>query len=185
MKDFILEIPKWEGTLVFSEEVITLVLIVIALIAGVLLCFRGYRYFQTMTLILCGCLCGAGGYKLGVTITDIDILQMSIFVIFTFLGVCLLYFLSMILVNAMEKLHLTSLTNKVLNSVVSIAGAAIVGMIIYTKIYHNFGIVLALAVVLGISGTLYSLKKAETRRFFYTYDHLAKMKPLTEEELND
>ena len=41
MKDFILEIPKWEGKIVFSEEVITLFLVIVALIAGVLLCFWG------------------------------------------------------------------------------------------------------------------------------------------------
>ena len=81
MKDFILEIPKWEGKIVFSEEVITLFLVIVALIAGVLLCFWGYRYLQTMVLILWGCLCGMFGYKIGSDMTGNEILQMCIFVI--------------------------------------------------------------------------------------------------------
>lgn len=185
MKDFILEIPKWEGYIAFSEEVITLVLVVIALIAGVLLCFWGYRYFQTIALVLFGCLFGAIGYKIGAGMTDSDILQMTIFVMFTFLGVCLLYFVSMILVKAMEKLRLQSAANKVLNTLISIAGAAVVGVVTYTKVYHNLGIVLAVSVILGIGGIVYGIKKAENRKVFRTYDHLAKMKPLTEEEIND
>ncbi len=182
MKDFILEIPKWEGQIVFSEEVITLFLVIVALIAGILLCFWGYRYFQTIALVLWGCLCGALGYKIGSEMTQNEILQMCIFVIFTFLGVCLLYFISMFLIKALEKLKLQSTLNRLLNILISLAGAVIVGVITYTKIYRNLGVVLVLAVILGIGGIVYGIKKAESRKVFRTYDHIAKMKPLTEEK---
>ena len=64
MEDFVLEIPKWEGEIVFSPELITLILVIVALITGILLCFWGYRYFKTIVLILIGCLCGGVGFQI-------------------------------------------------------------------------------------------------------------------------
>ena len=93
--------------------------------------------------------------------------------------------ISMFVVKALEKLKLQKATNRIINILVSLSGAAIVGVVAYTKVYHNLVVVLVVSVILGIGGAIYAMKKAESRKVFHTYDHLAKMKPLTEEELHD
>lgn len=43
MEDFILNIPKWEGKIRISYDVVEFVLVWLIFITGLLLCFRGYK----------------------------------------------------------------------------------------------------------------------------------------------
>ncbi len=184
MEDFILEIPKWEGEIVFSQELITLILVIIALITGVLLCFWGYRYFKTIALILVGCICGFIGYRIGEGMTSNLVLQMCIFVMFTFVGVCMLFFLSILWVWLLDKLKIRSFIQRTLHIIASLSGALMVGGITYFRVYQNLLVVVIIAGVLAIAGIWYGMRNVKARRVFRTYEDLRKLKPLTEDELN-
>lgn len=184
MQDFILKIPKWEGEIVFSQELITLILVIVALITGVLMCFWGYRYFKTIALVLIGCLCGIIGYKIGEGMTSNLVLQMCIFVMFSFLGVCLFYFLSMLWVWLLDKLKIRSFIQKALHIIASLAGALLVGGVTYFMVYQNAIVVIIITVILAVAGIWYGIRNVKARRVFRTYEDLLKLKPLTEEEIN-
>lgn len=184
MKEFILTIPKWEGQITFSDELVTLILVIIALVAGILLCFWGYRYFQTITLILLGCLCGMIGYRVGESMTGNEVLQLCIFVMFTFFGVCMCYFLSIIWTSITKKLGIQSFLQRTLHIIASLAGALIVGVVTYTQVYCNLLVVIIAAVLLAAAGIWYGMRNVKARRVFRTYDDLSKLKPLTEEKAN-
>ena len=182
MKDFILKIPKWEGEIIFSADLITLILVIIALIGGVLLCFWGYRYFQTLALVLLGCVCGFIGYKIGSQMTSNEVLQMCIFVMFTFFGVCMFYFLSILWTSVTKKLGIQSFLQRTMHIIASLVGALIVGIVAYTQVYCNLLIVISVTVLLAAAGIWYGIRNVKARRVFRTYDDLSKLKPLTKEE---
>lgn len=185
MENFILEIPKWKGEIKFSSEWMNLLLVIAVLTAGIFLCFWGYRYFQTISLVLLGCLCGMIGYKIGSFMTSNRILQMWFFVMFTFLGVCMCYFLSTLWVYFINKLGIQSFLQKTLHIIASVMGAVIVGITTYMKVYHNFATAAVIILLLMAAGGWYGMRNVRVRRVFRTYDDLIKMKPLTEEEWND
>lgn len=184
MKDFILTIPKWEGQISFSNELITLILVIIALTAGVLLCFWGYRYFQTIALVLLGCACGMLGYRVGSGMTGNEILQMCIFVMFAFFGVCMFYGLSILWVFITKKLGIQSFLQRTVHIIASLIGALVVGAVTYTQVYCNLAVVVVLTVLLAAAGIWYGMKNIKARRVFHTYEDLSKLKPLTEEKAN-
>ena len=184
MKNFILEIPKWEGQISFSNELVTLILVVIALVAGVLLCFWGYRYFQTIALVLLGCLCGKIGYQIGESMTGNEILKMCIFVIFAFFGVCMCYCLSIIGTKTTKGMGIQTFLHRTLHIIASLAGALIVAVVTYTQVYRNLLVVILGAVILAVAGIWYGNRNLKAKRVFHTYDDLSKLEPLTEEKAN-
>lgn len=184
MKDFILQIPKWEGKIDFSAEVIHLICVIVALIAGVLLCFWGYRYFQTIVLVFLGCLCGILGYRIGQSMTKEPILQMCIFVMIIFLGVCMFYFLSIIWLYFTKKLGIQTFLQRTLHLVAALSGALIVGIVTYTQVFANLIVAACITLMLAILGIWYGNRSLKTKRVFRTYDDLAKMKPIREEKAN-
>lgn len=184
MEDFILKIPKWEGQIIFSQEVITLIIVVIALITGLLMCFWGYRYFQTIALVLLGCVCGMTGFRIGEKMTPNPILQMCFFVMFTFIGICLLYLLSIFWTTLLKKLKLQSLIQRSLHIIAAVSGALIVGIVTYTQVFCNLIVVIVITSILIIGGIWYGIRNLKTKRVFHTYEDLYKMKPLTEEKTN-
>lgn len=184
MENFILKIPKWEGQIEFSQETITLVIVIIALVTGVAMCFWGYRYFQTIALILIGCMCGVIGFRIGQEMTANQVLQMCIFVMFTFLGVCLFYFFAILWGTFLDKLKIQAFVQRSLHIIAAVLGALIVGIITYTQVFENLIAVIVGTVILAISGIWYGIQSEKGKRVFRTYEDLYKMKPLTEEKTN-
>ena len=137
MGDFILKIPKWRGRIEFSQEVITLVIVIMALTTGVTMCFWGYRYFQTLVKILFGCICGMTGFHIGQIITSNSMLQMYIFVMSICLGICLLHFLLALWIILLRKPKIQSFVQRSLHIIAAVSGALIVGSVIYTQVFCN------------------------------------------------
>lgn len=184
MENFILNIPKLEGEITFSPEAITFTLVSIALVSGVLLCFWGYRYFQTIALVILGCICGFVGYRIGQRMTPNPVLQMCIFVMIMFLGVCMLYFLSILWVSFLGKIGAQTFLQRTLHIIAALSGALIVGIVTYTQVFANLIVTVCITVVLAIAGIGYGIRSMKAKRVFHTYDDLLKMKPLTEENAN-
>lgn len=185
MKDFVLEIPKWKGQIVFDYETISFVLLWLILISAILLCFWGYKYFQSICLMLLGSLCGVTGILIANGMTDHIILQVFFFVIFLFLGVCLFYFLSLLLVSILKILRIWSPIYKKEYLISAVLGSAVAGVTVYQKIFRNALVVAGASAVLGVWGILYSRKRIKERKPFLTYADLYRLEPLAEEAEND
>lgn len=182
MRDFVLRVPEWKGEISFSGEVVTLLIVMIAMAAGIMMCFWGYRYFQTILLILLGCLCGICGYKISESMTDNLVLRMCIFVMFTFLGVSLLYFFSVWWTFFTRRLKIQAFLQRTIHIVSSLLGAAVVGGVLYGQVYRNLAVALITGAVFALAGILYGFRTKSGRRVFRTYEDLVKMPPLAEEE---
>lgn len=185
MKDFILQIPEWEGKLVFSGELVSLLMVLVMTASGVLLCFWGYRYLRVLILIVFGCLSGTVGAQSGAGLTENLIAQMCIFVMFCFLGVCFFYLMSICWTILCRNLCRWSTLQKGSRVVSSTLGAAVAGMAVYLKIYHNFIAVMIGTILLLLAGICHGLCSDRKERRFYTYEDLLHLEPLSEEKKDD
>ncbi len=182
MGEWILKMPDMEGGLTFNYELVSFVMVIAFILAGLVLCFMGYKYLQALCIVALGCFCGLVGIRVADTMTQNLILKMCFFVMFTFLGVCIFYFLSILIISVLKALHIKNALAKRMYLFAALLGAAVVGAVTYIKIYNGLYVALGLFAVLGITGSLWGKKKAAERKPFHTYDELYEMKPLPKEE---
>lgn len=181
MEDFILKVPVFETDNYFTYDVVMFLLLWLSLAAGILLCFWGYKYAQTLILLVLGCVCGIIGIRIGETMTANIILKMSFFIMFTFFGVCMLYLLSILLGVLLARLKLREKLFQALHIITAVLGGVLTGALIYLQIFHNIWAAGVIGVVMAVAGSIYGKKKAAERKPFYTYDDLYRMEPLEEE----
>lgn len=182
MADFILQVPHAEADNYFTYDIIMFILLWIFLAAGILLCFWGYKYVQTMSLLLLGSLCGIAGITIAETMTKNAVLKMSFFIMFTFFGVCMLYLLSILLGALLRKLKIREKLLKKLYLFTAVFGAALTAGTVYLRIFRNVWAVAALGLLMAVAGIAYGTKKAALQKPFHTYEDLYRMKPLKEGE---
>jgi len=178
MEDWILELPKWKGQMFFSINIVSLLMIIGVIIAGIILCFWGYKYFHTIILIIIGCASGILGINLVETLLVESIYKMIFFVMFIFFGVLFLFFVTNFINNMLSRSHLYNNLVKRLYFIAPLLGSLMVMFLIYFNVYHNIAIVMGIFLILFSLGYLYSKKRVASRRPFYSYDDLCQLKPL-------
>lgn len=181
MDKWILKVPVWEGEIEFTYDTVSFLLIIVTLLAGLILCFMGYKYLQSLCLVVLGCLMGIVGIRLTDGMTQNLVLKMCLFVIFTFLGVCLFYGLSILAVSVLKILHIKEKSARYSYLISAFFGAGVVGVVTFLYIYRGILAVSVLSVVLFVSGAFWGKKQAAKRKVFHTYDELYEQKPLENE----
>lgn len=175
MQNMILEIPRLSDLFQFSEKNVMFILVCITAIIGMWLCFGGYRYFKIMAFILIGCLCGERGYTWGTQLAKDPIFQMYIFVACILGGIGLLYLVLLIWEAFLQKDNKKMVLQKIMVVFSPILGSLILGVLVYTRIYHNLTISIVVTAIFMIVGILWGRSSDENRRKFYTYDDLINM----------
>lgn len=180
MKDFILQVPEWKGEMLFDYEIVSFFMIWVVLFCAIMLCVWGYKFFQTMCLLVLGSLCGVVGIFVAASKTDNLVLRLIFFVIFVFFGLGIFFFLSMMVVWLFKRLGIANRASKMKGILSAVIGSILVGITVYQKIYHNIWVVLGATFILGVWSILHGRKCAAEQKPFYTYDDLYKLKPLVE-----
>ncbi len=177
MEKFVLVLPEWEDKLQFSQEWVTLILVVITFVAGIVLTFLGYRYFRKIMPVIVGAVCGRAGYHIIAQITENRIVQMYIFVVVMFLSVCICCMVTVLWTYILKKLELDALFQRYLYMISALTGALISGFVLWQWIFADWVVALCCAVILMGLGVWYGWQGMKRTRVFYTYEDLAKMKP--------
>lgn len=177
MEKLLIKLPELSGDLLFSQTTLNFLLVLLLLVAGILLCFVGYQHLQALILFAAGCFCGMLGIKIAVEMTRNLMIQMSFFVMFTFIGVCLLYLLSIIVATILWQIKLRNLLLKKMYFFTALIGGLIIGVVVYFCVYQDILIASLIALLMMISGSLYGKRKMARQRVFYTYADLCEMKP--------
>lgn len=182
MREKILKVPEWKGKIIFDYEMLHFCLVIAFLVAGLVLCFMGYKYMKTLCIAFLGCVFGALGVHVGEMVTQSDILKMCLFVVFVFAGVAIVYEISDALqpilrrwpswVKLLEKQYL----------IAAVLGAGVTAVTVYSCIYRSIIIAGLIFLLLAVTATLYGKKKATNKKVFYTYDDLCARKPICEGE---
>lgn len=173
---FVLILPEWGDKLQFSQEWVTLILVVITFISGIVLSFIGHRYFGKIIPIIAGAVSGMTGYHIVAGITENRMLQMYIFVIVTLLSICICGLITSFSRYVIKRLGLESFTNRYLYILSPLTGALISGLVFWKWIYvDGLGALCSAAILMGL-GIWNGLRCRKQTRVFYTYDNIANVK---------
>lgn len=179
MKNFVFQFPKISADYYFTYDVVQFIVMIFAVIIGIVLCFWGYKCFQTLCVLLIGIIMGTAGLYVTNGFTENAILKMCLFVIFSFIGTCFVYFLSVVLGKSLDYLHMKNAVTGKMYILSGLLGAGIVACVTWCWIYRGvYAAVLFL--LLSISGILVQHKKKEKHVVFHSYDDICRMKPLEE-----
>lgn len=145
MDKFVLQVPTWQGELLFSKEIIVFLGVILLMIVGTLFCFWGYKYFRAVLFLGIGVVVCYGSYLLVEPMTANLVIRMFLTVSLTFLGMCFVYFLDIVFGYLLDRLRIRSALGKRVYLVAAPLGAAILGLTIYFYIWRDvvaFGIAL-------------------------------------------
>ena len=172
---YILNVPEWQGELLFTREVLVFVGIIVLMFAGILFCFWGYKYFNTVLFLGIGAVVCYASFLLIEPMTANPVVRMFLTVSLTFLGICLVYFLDIILSYFLDKLRLKNVLGKNIYLFAAPLGAAIIGLTIYWFIWRGLGVAAVTAVVCGVTGLVFQHHNKKKAVRFRCYSDLLQM----------
>ncbi|MDE5698452.1 MAG: hypothetical protein K2I96_13760, partial [Lachnospiraceae bacterium] len=175
MEKLVLRVPEWQGELVFSEETLIFVGVILLMVVGSLFCFWGYKYFGTILLMGIGIATCYGCYLLVEPMTDNPVIIMFLTVSLTFWGLCFVYFLSIIWGFILDKMRIRTALAKRNYLLAAPVGAAILGLTIYYMIWRDEIVAGAIAAVCLVTGLIYQHSKRNKQVRFRSYNDLLRL----------
>ncbi len=176
VNNVILHVPEWQGEFVYSKEVLIFALTILLVLVGLLLCFKGYRYFQTICFMgIAGAMLYIG-YLLVEKMTGNKVLQLLLSVTFAFFGVCIAYFVFILADYILGKLRFKQKMLKVSFLFTAFLGGAVLSATIYFGIYQDALTAAIAGGVLALAGGFFQHKNQKKQIKYKTYNDIMAMK---------
>lgn len=183
MDKFVLHVPKWQGELLFTKELLVFAGVIILMLAGILFCFWGYKYFKTVLFLGVGTVACYVSFLLIEPMTGNLVIRMFLTVSLTFLGICIVYFLDIIWGYFLDKLRIRNALGKNIYLIAAPLGAAIIGLVIYWFIWRGLIEAVVIAAVCGVGGLVFQyFRRAKAVRFKCYNDLLRMPRPKADED---
>lgn len=183
MDKFVLHVPKWQGELLFTKELLVFAGVIILMLAGILFCFWGYKYFKTVLFLGVGTVACYVSFLLIEPMTGNLVIRMFLTVSLTFLGICIVYFLDIIWGYFLDKLRIRNALGKNIYLIAAPLGAAIIGLAIYWFIWRGLIEAVVIAAVCGVGGLVFQyFRRAKAVRFKCYNDLLRMPRPKADED---
>lgn len=173
---FVLQVPKWQGELLFSKEIIVFLGVILLMIVGTLFCFWGYKYFRAVLFLGIGAVLCYGSYLLVEPMTANLVIRMFLTVSLTFLGMCFVYFLDIVFSYLLDRLRIRSALGKRVYLVAAPLGAAILGLTIYFYIYRDMVVAFGVALCCLVPGLIFQHRKRKKMIRFRCYNDLLRLR---------
>lgn len=171
------ELPPFENGLTFNTAASQLLLTIALILAGLLLTYVGLRALKTAALIAAAGLGGWAGVLLVNQLTNPGgLLEMVFFITIAFFTTCGFYFLSILWNWILNKIGIHSSPEHWLWPVAPIMGGAVIGLVVWLRIYRWTPLAVVLAVVFAGTGLFFQRRSRHRRRAFHTYEELYRMK---------
>ncbi len=175
MDKFVFHVPKWQGELFFSKELLVFVGVILLVIVGTLFCFWGYKFFRTVLFIGIGVVACCVSYLLVEPMTPKLVIRMFLTVSLTFLGLCFFYLVDIIFSYVLDKLHIRDALGKRTYLLAAPLGAAILGLTIYYFIWRDEITAAVISLVCLAVGLPFQYVKRKKQVRFRTYNDLLRL----------
>ena len=175
MDKFVLHVPKWQGQMIFSKEILVFLGVILLTIVGTLFCFWGYKYFRTILFLGIGTVVCYLSYLLVEPMTANLAARMFLTVSLTLFGLVLLYFLDIIFVYFLDKLRLRNALGKHVYLLAAPLGAVILGLTVYHFIWRDAVTAVVLSAVCLTGGLVFQYFNRKKVVRFKCYNDLLKM----------
>ena len=176
MDRFIFRIPPWEGTILFSGDLLFCILTIILVAAGILLCLKGSRYFRPLVCFMAGACLIWGTTVLFEGITDSTILVFWLSMVVSGLGLALISISFDIGDYWLERVHLRAVLVKKRVVLTSFLGSAVLSGTVYGAVYRAWWAAAAVFLLFFLLGVWYQSRSAKKQKRFKTYRDIAEMK---------
>lgn len=176
MDKFVLQVPTWQGELLFSKEIIVFLGVILLMIVGTLFCFWGYKYFRAVLFLGIGVVVCYGSYLLVEPMTANLVIRMFLTVSLTFLGMCFVYFLDIVFGYLLDRLRIRSALGKRVYLVAAPLGAAILGLTIYFYIWRDVVVAFGIALCCLVPGLIIQHHKRKKMIRFRCYNDLLRLR---------
>lgn len=176
MDKFVLQVPKWQGELLFSKEIILFLGVILLMIVGTLFCFWGYKYFRTVLFLGIGVVVCYGSYLLVEPMTANLVIRMFLTVSLTFLGMCFVYFLNIVFSYVLDRLRIRSALGKRAYLLTAPLGAAILGLVIYFYIWRDAVVTAGITLCCLTAGLVFQYRKRKKMVRFRCYNDLLRLR---------
>ncbi len=175
MDKFVLHVPKWQGQMIFSKEILVFLGVILLTIVGTLFCFWGYKYFRTILFLGIGTVVCYLSYLLVEPMTANLAARMFLTVSLTLFGLVLLYFLDIIFVYFLDKLRIRNALGKHVYLLAAPLGAVILGLTVYHFIWRDAVTAVVLSAVCLTGGLVFQYFNRKKVVRFKCYNDLLKM----------
>ncbi|MCI9064604.1 MAG: TMEM198/TM7SF3 family protein [Lachnospiraceae bacterium] len=176
MDKFVLQLPKWQGELLFSKGTLMFVGVILLLIVGTLFCFWGYKYFRTVLFLGIGVVVCYGSYLLVEPMTANLVIRMFVTVSLTFLGMCFVYFLDIVFGYLLDRLRIRSALGKRTYLFAAPLGAAVLGLTIYGCIWRDAVVAAGISLACLVLGLVFQHHRRKGMVRFRCYNDLLRLR---------
>ena len=173
---FVLQLPKWQGELLFSKGTLMFVGVILLLIVGTLFCFWGYKYFRTVLFLGIGVVVCYGSYLLVEPMTANLVIRMFVTVSLTFLGLCFVYFLDIVFGYLLDRLRIRSALGKRTYLFAAPLGAAVLGLTIYGCIWRDAVVAAGISLACLVLGLVFQHHRRKRMVRFRCYNDLLRLR---------
>ncbi len=173
---FVLQLPKWQGELLFSKGTLMFVGVILLLIVGTLFCFWGYKYFRTVLFLGIGVVVCYGSYLLVEPMTANLVIRMFVTVSLTFLGMCFVYFLDIVFGYLLDRLRIRSALGKRTYLFAAPLGAAVLGLTIYGCIWRDAVVAAGISLACLVLGLVFQHHRRKRMVRFRCYNDLLRIR---------
>ena len=172
----VLQLPKWQGELLFSKGTLMFVGVILLLIVGTLFCFWGYKYFRTVLFLGIGVVVCYGSYLLVEPMTANLVIRMFVTVSLTFLGMCFVYFLDIVFGYLLDRLRIRSALGKRTYLFAAPLGAAVLGLTIYGCIWRDAVVAAGISLACLVLGLVFQHHRRKRMVRFRCYNDLLRLR---------
>ena len=173
---FVLQLPNWQGELLFSKGTLMFVGVILLLIVGTLFCFWGYKYFRTVLFLGIGVVVCYGSYLLVEPMTANLVIRMFVTVSLTFLGMCFVYFLDIVFGYLLDRLRIRSALGKRTYLFAAPLGAAVLGLTIYGCIWRDAVAAAGISLACLVLGLVFQHHRRKGMVRFRCYNDLLRLR---------
>ncbi len=176
----VIRVPTVDISNIFSEDMIRFILIIIALIAIVVLCYSGYKTISAVVPVLVSLFVGWLSIGPACRLTSIKSVQMFIFVLITFMGSMVIFFISVAFGKFIRAVHIRNWLLRHQYIIATLLGAVLAFVVLYIFVYRMWLPDLLVALFLLITGGIVEYRHRFDRMTYNTYDDLIKLKTVEE-----
>lgn len=176
----VIRIPQVDISNIFSQDLVRFILIIIALIAIVVLCYSGYKTISAVVPVLVSLFVGWLSIEPACRLTSIRSVQMFIFVLITFMGSMVIFFISVAFGKFIRAVHIRNWLLKHQYIIATLLAAVLAFVVLYIFVYRMWLPDLLVALFLLITGGIVEYRHRFDRMTYNTYDDLIKLKTVEE-----
>lgn len=176
--------PEWERVIWFSfrPEVVFPLMRVIALLLCLAICIFGPRLIKNAFFGATAMLSGLLGMKMAMVVNGSFLAFMLFFVLFAFIGLGMVMFLSMLSDSILKKAYLYDFLQKKQFWIVPLLGAFFFSFFVHLWYISSLPVVLGIFIALSGLGIYLRYLKKDEQIIFHTYDDLLLLKREEEEK---